>query len=102
MVNVSRFSADVWTLGILVSLAGCLHPDYNFRWVLDYLRDSLVRELDFELEAENMRKCALDLSDLSFVIVPKVSRASVSLMFSLPAPCSLQNKPLLDISQIGS
>ncbi|XP_028968788.1 uncharacterized aarF domain-containing protein kinase 5 [Galendromus occidentalis] len=68
----ARFSGDVWTLGILVSLAGWMHPDYDFRWVLDYLRTSLVRELDFEIEAENMRKCARDLADLHFIMVPEI------------------------------
>lgn len=67
-----RFLGDVWVLGILVSLVGWMHPDYNFRWILDYLRDTLVKELDFELEAENTKKCTAQLANLSYIRVPKV------------------------------
>lgn len=59
-------------LGILVGLVGWMHPDYNFRWILTYLRDTLVKELDFELEAENMKTCSRQLSNLSYIRVPKV------------------------------
>lgn len=67
-----RFQGDVWALGVLVSLVGWMHPDYDFRWILDYLKDSLVKELDFELEANNMKKCATQLLNLKYVRIPKV------------------------------
>lgn len=68
----TRFQGDVWALGVLVSLVGWMHPDYDFRWILDYLKDSLVKELDFELEANNMKKCATQLLNLKYVRIPKV------------------------------
>ncbi|OQR67404.1 putative aarF domain-containing protein kinase 5-like [Tropilaelaps mercedesae] len=67
-----RFLGDVWALGVLVALAAWMHPDYNFRWVLDYLRSTLVKELDFELEAQNMKKCSTQLANLEYVHVPQV------------------------------
>ncbi|KAK8777714.1 hypothetical protein V5799_020944 [Amblyomma americanum] len=67
-----RFNGDLNGIGILIHIVSWMHPDFNFAWVLDYLRSSLVKELDFVLEAGNMERCARDLAHLPYVSVPKV------------------------------
>uniref|UniRef100_A0A023GFI0 ABC1 atypical kinase-like domain-containing protein n=1 Tax=Amblyomma triste TaxID=251400 RepID=A0A023GFI0_AMBTT len=67
-----RFNGDLNGIGILIHIVSWMHPDFNFAWILDYLRSSLVKELDFVHEAGNMERCARDLAHLPYVSVPKV------------------------------
>lgn len=67
-----RFSGDLNGIGILVNIVSWMHPDFNFAWILDYLRSCLVKELDFVHEAGNMERCARDLAHLPYVSVPGV------------------------------
>lgn len=68
----SRFKSDVATIDFLLKFVGILHPDFNFGWVLNDLKDNLKQELDFKLEGENTERCAKDLKHLKYVYVPKV------------------------------
>ncbi|XP_037502032.1 uncharacterized aarF domain-containing protein kinase 5 isoform X1 [Rhipicephalus sanguineus] len=67
-----RFSGDLNGIGILVHIVSWMHPNFNFAWVLDYLKSCLVKELDFVHEAGNMERCARDLAYLPYVSIPKV------------------------------
>ncbi|KAM7283378.1 putative aarF domain-containing protein kinase 5 [Ixodes scapularis] len=67
-----RFTGDLNGIGILLHVVSWMHPNFNFAWILDYLKSCLVKELDFEHEACNMERCARDLKHLRFVYVPKV------------------------------
>lgn len=67
-----RFVGDITTLRILLTLAGWIHKSFDFAWVLNELRGTLEKELNFVNEAQNSEKCAKDLSQYSFVYVPKV------------------------------
>ncbi|KAH6945989.1 hypothetical protein HPB50_010998 [Hyalomma asiaticum] len=67
-----RFSGDLNGIGILVHIVSWMHPNFNFAWILDYLRSCLVKELDFMHEAGNMERCARDLAHLPYVSIPIV------------------------------
>lgn len=67
-----RFIGDVATIKFLLKVASFVHPNFDFQWVLNELRDTLEQELDFITEGKNSEKCASDLSQFYFAYVPKV------------------------------
>lgn len=67
-----RFNGDINGIGILVHIVSWMHPNFNFAWILDYIKSCLVKELDFVHEAGNMERCARELAHLQYVSVPKV------------------------------
>lgn len=67
-----RFNGDCNTIFILLNLISKVHPNFNFTWVMNYLKETLISELDFINEGQNMERCAKDLAHLPFVHVPKV------------------------------
>ncbi|KAL3275144.1 hypothetical protein HHI36_019913 [Cryptolaemus montrouzieri] len=67
-----RFMTDVDTVKFLLRIAGWMHPDFNFSWILDDLTETLEQELDFKKEGKNSEQCAKDLSHLNYIHVPKV------------------------------
>ena len=73
-----RFDKDVATIQTMLKLIEIVHPKFSFAWVLDELRETIAKELDFEEEAKNSEKCAQQLSRLPFVYVPKVDWALTS------------------------
>ena len=46
-----------------------MHPRFSFRWLLDELKDTMSRELDFVEEGKNSEKCKKDLAHLKFIYV---------------------------------
>ena len=49
-----------------------MHPRFSFRWLLDELKGTMSRELDFIAEGKNSEQCKQDLRHLKFMYVPDV------------------------------
>ncbi|GAA30503.2 uncharacterized aarF domain-containing protein kinase 5 [Clonorchis sinensis] len=79
-----RFHGDIHTLEFLLRLVEYVHPNFGFAWVLQDMRKTLAKELDFENEADNAEKCALHLTHLGTlrpdgaVHIPRVNRELTS------------------------
>ena len=67
-----RFSGDFATCKFILRMIGLFYPDFNFVWVLDEMKETLTKELDFVNEANNSKRCYNELKHLKFIHVPKV------------------------------
>ncbi len=64
--------ADMQNLGVLLRLVKGLTPQLDTKAVGEEIRDRIVDELDYELEASNQRKLARIFRGHPFILVPKV------------------------------
>lgn len=67
-----RFNGDMNTIYVLMKIVGWMHPNFDFAWVMNYLKENLIAELDFINEGRNQERCAKDLMFLPYVHIPKV------------------------------
>lgn len=58
-------AADYATVELIVNTLHWLFPDFDYRWLIAEVRDSLPKELDFLVEAQNSEKCLHNFRKLS-------------------------------------
>ncbi|KAL7600181.1 hypothetical protein Lser_V15G25906 [Lactuca serriola] len=58
-------AADYATVELIVNTLQWIFPSFNYRWLVDEVRDSLPKELDFLNEAKNSIKCMDNFRRLS-------------------------------------
>lgn len=57
--------ADIATVGLIVNVLHWCLPAFDYRWLVDEVRESLPKELDFLFEARNSEKCVDNFRRLS-------------------------------------
>ncbi|KAK6145493.1 hypothetical protein DH2020_022313 [Rehmannia glutinosa] len=70
-------AADYATVELIVNTLHRLFPSFDYRWLVDEVRDSLPKELDFLIEAKNSIKCMDNFRKFSphiaeYVYAPKI------------------------------
>ncbi|KAH7278749.1 hypothetical protein KP509_38G054700 [Ceratopteris richardii] len=68
---------DIATVRLVVRAVHFLFPNYDYRWLVAEVQESLPKELDFSLEAKNGERCIKNFKTLSpglerSIYVPKV------------------------------
>ncbi|OEL24599.1 putative ABC1 protein [Dichanthelium oligosanthes] len=56
---------DIATVGLLVNVLHYIFPTFDYRWLVDEVRESAPKELDFLNEAKNSEKCLDNFRRLS-------------------------------------
>ncbi|KAI3458546.1 hypothetical protein Pfo_015209 [Paulownia fortunei] len=70
-------AADYETVELIVNTLHWLFPSFDYRWLVDEVRESLPKELDFLIEAKNNIKCMDNFRRLSphmaeYIYAPKI------------------------------
>jgi len=63
---------DLRMIEVAVDIAKWLFPDFKYGWLAEEFRDKLPRELDFNREASNCKRCGEMFKNNKRVKVPKV------------------------------
>lgn len=69
--------ADIATVDLIVNFLRWCFPAFDYRWLVDEIRENAPKELDFLCEARNCEKCLDNFRSLSphiadFIYAPKV------------------------------
>ena len=67
--------ADLQNLGLIMRLIGRMTPQLDVKALGDEIRDRIVEELDYELEASNQRTMARIYRGHPFIVIPEVVTA---------------------------
>ncbi|KAK4277837.1 hypothetical protein QN277_015771 [Acacia crassicarpa] len=70
-------AADHATVELIVNTLHRIFPSFDYRWLVDEIRESLFKELDFLTEAKNSEKCLENFRKFSphianYIYVPRV------------------------------
>ena len=68
----NKFVSDVTTIEIVLDLTQIIHPKFAFKWVFKDLQGRFKNELNFIAEADNSKRCAKELQNLTYLYVPRV------------------------------
>ncbi|KAM0875117.1 hypothetical protein ACQ4PT_037004 [Festuca glaucescens] len=68
---------DIATVDLVVNALHYIFPTFDYRWLVDEIRESAPKELDFLCEAENSARCLINFRKLSphianSIYIPKV------------------------------
>ncbi|EPS72759.1 hypothetical protein M569_01996, partial [Genlisea aurea] len=77
-------AADYASVELLVNTLHWLFPSFDYRWLVDEVRESLPKELDFLIEAKNSVKCMDNFRKLSPHIAEYVYAPTVHWNMSTP------------------
>jgi len=55
----------------LIDVGEYLFPEFRYKWFAEELREHIPKELDFNLELENMKKAARYLNKIKKLKIPK-------------------------------
>lgn len=64
--------ADMQNLGMIMRIVGRLAPGLDTGALADEIRERVIEELDYELEASNQRRLARVYRDHPFIVIPNV------------------------------
>eukprot|EP01018_Ginkgo_biloba_P033544 Gb_18758 [translate_table: standard] len=70
-------AVDTVTVELVVNILHWIFPVFDYRWLIDEVRESLPKELDFIYEAKNSEQCVHNFKSLSphlapYIYIPKV------------------------------
>ncbi|CAM6086737.1 unnamed protein product [Calypogeia fissa] len=65
-------AADTATVDVIVNLLHWLFPTFDYRWLLDEVKESVPKELDFLNEAKNSELCVQNFARLSPKVAPQI------------------------------
>ncbi|DBA69933.1 hypothetical protein WJX79_001480 [Trebouxia sp. C0005] len=76
-------AADTVIVEAFVKGLRWVFPDFNYQWLVDELKESVPKELDFKLEAANSRRCQANLNSKKSrvkgqVVVPAIEEGMVN------------------------
>lgn len=99
--------ADAATVNLIVNTLHRLFPSFDYRWLVDEIRESLPKELDFLVEARNSVKCMTNFRKLSpqiarYIYAPRVDwNLSTSRLLTMEYIDGAQVNDLKTIQRLG-
>ncbi|KAL5568559.1 hypothetical protein UlMin_025134 [Ulmus minor] len=96
-------AADRTTVELVVNTLHWLFPSFDYRWLIDEIRESLPKELDFIVEAKNSEKCLDNFRKLSPHIAPYVYAPKVYWSLSTTKLLTMEymdGAPITDVKTI--
>ncbi|XP_071929926.1 putative ABC1 protein At2g40090 isoform X2 [Coffea arabica] len=100
-------AADTATVDLIVNTLHQLFPSFDYRWLVDEIRESLPKELDFLVEAKNSVKCMDNFRKLSpqvarYIYAPRVDwNLSTSRLLTMEYIDGAQVNDLKTIQRLG-
>lgn len=65
-------AVDTATVELVVNTLHWIFPAFDYRWLIDEVRESLPKELDFLYEAKNSEQCVYNFKRLSPYLAPSI------------------------------
>ncbi|XP_020576582.1 putative ABC1 protein At2g40090 isoform X2 [Phalaenopsis equestris] len=100
-------TADIATVTLIVNALNWCFPEFDYRWLVDEIRESSPKELDFLFEARNSEKCLENFKRLSphiadYIYSPKVYwNLSTSKVLTMEYMDAAEITDLITIQKLG-